>query len=77
MFGFSTGWKLHCVGSVRNSTAAIISVTSAQSAAEIDWPDGPAGVLVVLRPSSGSPIRSAQDASSASAWSANSIVGVW
>ena len=50
VFGSSSGLKLHCsVGSVRNSTAAIMSVTSAQSAAVNDCPDGGTGAPVRAR----------------------------
>ena len=79
----SSGWKLHCTGSLRSSTAAIMVATWAQSAAAIVWSGSGAGASVssgdpaVLRPSTVSPTRSAQEAVSASAWSAKSVVGVW
>ena len=53
-FCLSIGWKLHCaVGSVRNSTAAIIAVTDAQSVDVIDSPETPVAVLLVPRSLSG------------------------
>lgn len=60
--GLSSVGKLHKVGAVRSSTAAIIVVTCAQSLAPITSGDVPP---VSLR--SGLPTRSAHDASSASA----------
>src|SRR6478672_9105808 len=62
-FFASSGWKLHCVGGLRISTATRALATWAQSELVMTSPDG-APVVSDLRLA---PTRSAQDCSSASA----------
>src|SRR5262245_58506971 len=69
----SSGWKLHCVGGVRSSTASAAVATWSQSLDVRISPDG----SPVTRSGRSMPIRSEQDCSIESAWSGKSLVSCW